>query len=442
MHAPSLRWRLTAVTLGMVGILVAALDAFIYLSLRDQLEEQLVSVLDARAAIAIELSQAADPVDVAQRLTELGVPAVVQPALGDEIRADPQARRFTQVPPGTGERLEQEQMSRRVPLEDGGSITVLVSRGGVESTLERVRILEIVGSVAAMTLAAVLIWVMTGRLLRPVDDVVRLARRIAWGRPGGRLEPDRTDTELGRMAAAFDEMLDSLEDALDDARDSEAASRRFLADAAHQLRTPVAGVRASAEALLRHPDTPAREELLGNVARESARAGRLIRALLRVTELDRDVAPEPQPDDVRRIVREEVDRHRNRAPHLSFVQTVDDTVPHTLQLVSDDVGEALGNLLENASRHARSTVSVVVTNDPERLRIHVRDDGPGLPEDDTERAFERFVSLDGRGGTGLGLSIARDLCRRLGGDLRYADGGFAILVPLLARTTIPEQVHT
>lgn len=429
MHAPSLRWRLTAVTLAVVGILVAALDAFIYLSLRDQLEEQLVAVLEARAAIALELSQTADPVGVAQRLTELGVPAVVQPAAGEEIQADPQARRFSQVPPGTGERLEQLQMSRRVPLDDGGSITVLVSRGGVESTLERVRLLEIIGSVAALALATVLLWVVTGRLLRPVDDVVGLARGIARGRSGGRLRPNRTDTELGRMAGAFDEMLDSLEAALGDARASETASRRFLADAAHQLRTPVAGVRASAEVLLRDPETPARDELLGNLARESARAGRLIRSLLRVTELDRDLAPEPRPADVRRIVREEVERHRNRAPHLEFRCSVDDDVPGDMPLVVDDVREALGNVLENASRHAERSVETDVTVGDAHVSIRVSDDGPGLPPEDVDRAFERFVSLDGRGGTGLGLSIARDLCRRLGGDVRYRNGAFTVLVP-------------
>lgn len=437
MRAPSLRWRLTAVTLGLVAILVAALDAFIYLSLRDQLEEQLVSVLHARSAIAIELSERSDPVHVAQRLTELGVPAVVRPAEGGEIRADPLARRFEQVPPGTGERLEQEQMSHTVPLDSGGSITVLVSRGGVESTLERVRILEIIGSVVALALAAVLLWVVTGRLLRPVDDVVGLARRIAWGRPGGRLEPDRTDTELGRMAAAFDEMLDSLEEALDDARSSEATSRRFLADAAHQLRTPVAGVRASAEALLRDPDTADREELLGNVARESARAGRLIRSLLRVTEVDRGLATDPRPIDLRRLVGDEVERHRNRMPQLRFTCTVEGIVPPTIPLVADDVQEALGNVLENASRHANSTVETTVAVENGHVRIRVRDDGPGLAPADVPRAFERFVSLDGRGGTGLGLSIARDLCRRLGGDLVYADGAFTLLVPAPIRGRPP-----
>lgn len=430
MRTPSLRWRLTAVTLAVIAALVLALDAFIYLSLRDQLEGSLDSVLSARTAIARELAEGEDPVTVAQRLTEVGVPAIVRPADGGELRADPRARRFGEVPPGTGQRLEQEQMAASVSLPAGGSVTVFVSRGGVESTLERVRVLELIGSVVALALAALLVWVVTGRLLRPVDDVVGLARGIARGHRGGRLRPDRTDTELGRMAAAFDEMLDSLEEAVAEARVSEAASRRFLADAAHQLRTPVAGVRASAEVLLRDPDAPARDELLGNVARESARAGRLIRTLLRATEVDRDLPPDPQATDLHELVEQELGRFRPRAPHLRLELTVDDRLPHEVPTAADDVREAFGNLVENAIRHADRRVDVHVAPRQDEIAIRIRDDGPGLPPGQERQAFERFVSLDGRGGTGLGLSIAQDLCRRLGGDLTYRDHAFELTVPV------------
>jgi two-component system OmpR family sensor kinase len=430
MRAPSLRRRLTAVTLAMVAALLVALDAFIYLNLREELEDSLISVLDARATIAAEISETDDPVTVAARLTELGVPAVVRPGDGGEIRADPLAQRFEEVPPGTGRRLEEEQMTRAVPLADGGSVTVLVSRGGVERTLDRLRVLEAIGSAAALGIAAVLLWLASGRLLRPIDDVVGLARRIARGRSGGRLHPDRTDTELGRMAAAFDEMLDSLEAALGDARASEAASRRFLADAAHQLRTPVAGARASAEAVLRDPDAPNRDQLLGSVARESARAGRLIRTLLRITELDRDVAREPRPVDVRELMEQEVERQRSRAPRLEIASRAAPDVPERIHSVADDVREALGNLLENASRHADRGIEVALTRDGHRVDIRVADDGPGLAAGHEAKAFERFVTLDGRGGTGLGLPIARDLARRLGGDVHHRAGAFHLVLPI------------
>jgi two-component system OmpR family sensor kinase len=429
MRAPSLRWRLAAVTTLLVAIIVVSLDAFIYLNLRDELEDTLAAVLSTRVAVAVELADRLDDAELAGRLTELGIPAIVRDAQGRELRADPRARRFGEVPPGTGEQLGEDQPSTTAPLDDGGSVTVFVSRGGVERTLERVLLLEVVGSVAALALSAAVLAGASRQLLRPIDRVVQLARRIADGRSSGRLRPERTDTELGRMAAAFDEMLDSLESALHEARTSEAASRRFLADAAHQLRTPVAGARASAEALLRDPDVPQREELLSNIARENARAGRLIATLLRIAELDREVPLQRRRISLRALVEQEAARFGERAPHVDVRVVAAGDPPVEVATAPDELREALTNLLDNAVRHALREVVIELRRGDREVAIAVTDDGPGLPEGSEQRVFERFVSLDGRGGTGLGLSVARDIARRLGGDLRHAAPWFVLSMP-------------
>ena len=180
-------------------------------------------------------------------------------------------------------------------------------------------------------------------ITRPLDRMVDTANTIAAGDLDRRLDPSDPGTELGRMAEAFDQMIDALDEAVHEARDAETRSRRFLADAAHQLRTPLAGLRASAETLLAHPDGPDRDRMAANVARESARLSRLVSSLLQVARLDRGEPPARRPTDLRRLVAGELERQRALAPTLTFEL---DTVPD-LPTVSCDphaIRDALANL--------------------------------------------------------------------------------------------------
>jgi signal transduction histidine kinase len=218
-------------------------------------------------------------------------------------------------------------------------------------------------------------------------------------------------------------------EALRAARESDARSRAFLATAAHQLRTPIAALSASVEALLLQGSTPSQERLLANVAGETSRLGRLAGSLLRTARLDQGETLHPQATDLRELLRHEVDRARQ----LSVVEyrlTVQPDVPDRIVLDPDATTETITNLLDNARRHATTLVVVAVSAAEGQIIVEVWDDGPGLPTGAETRAFDRFVTLDGRGGTGLGLAIARELAQRQGGDLAYDGKAFVLTVPL------------
>lgn len=218
-----------------------------------------------------------------------------------------------------------------------------------------------------------------------------------------------------------------LRGAIETARAAERRSREFLGFAAHQLRTPLAGVRASAEALMLTEDAATRDRLLIGIAGEAGRMGRLVSSLLRIARLDQGEALAMSEADPTEVVRTEVERARGRAPALRI--SMRGVAPPRLRLDGTALGEIVGNLLDNARRHAHSQVDVVVMHDADVLRVEIGDDGPGLPSGEEDRAFERFVSLDERGGTGLGLPIARALAEAHGGSLAYRRGQFVIAIP-------------
>lgn len=216
--------------------------------------------------------------------------------------------------------------------------------------------------------------------------------------------------------------------ALQAARESEARSRAFLANAAHQLRTPVAALAASVEAL--HLDGPhrTRERLLANATDEARRLGSLVAALLRIARLDQGDLPRPEPTDPIALCENELERARQLSP-LQWQLDVAGDIPHEMVLDPRATSESLWNLLDNAGRHAAATVAVSLRVDRTRLVIEVADDGPGLPGGAESRAFDRFVTLDGQGGTGLGLAIARDLARSQGGEVTYVGNAFVLALP-------------
>jgi signal transduction histidine kinase len=425
MKTVSLRNRVVGIGVAAVVLVLAGVDAFVYLSVRDHLLDNLGRLLDSRAALA----QGFGPDFTAEEVARLA---------GSEVRVSVLAPDGTPVM-GSVEHSDQAGepsfearagLTRRVTLPDGNSVLLIATHHGMDRTLRRVRWSEVSGTVMGLGLAMLLLGRASRVALRPIDTVVATARQIQSGRTGERLRPDRTDTELGRMALAFDEMLDGLEAALAEARASNEAARRFLAEAAHQLRTPIAGIQASVEALPAVHDEAERDELLASVAREAVRAGRRVAALLRMARLDQGGEPVRRPCDVVALSREETERIAGMAPGLQVLFRSDRT-SLVINVDRDGIREALANLLDNARRHASSTITVRLAMSRQVLEARVEDDGPGVRDADIERVFERFVTLDGQGGTGLGLAIARGIARAHGGDVRYRDGAFVMAIPFL-----------
>lgn len=239
----------------------------------------------------------------------------------------------------------------------------------------------------------------------------------------------RMDTAVHVASTELDDAHHDLQAALAQARASEERSRSFLADAAHQLRGPIAGMQACAEALLVGPGQDERQRLLANMVRETAHAGRLIAALLRMARLDQGQPLTPEPCDLVALCTDEADRLYSLAPNLDISLRAEPVQQACPRLDGEAVREIIANLLDNARRYAVSRIDLAVATTTDAVHIRVADDGPGLAAEDAERAFDRFVTLDHHGGSGLGLSIGRSLARAHGGTLTYEDGCFVLRLP-------------
>jgi signal transduction histidine kinase len=435
----SLRRRVTATSVAVVAVVVVVVAVVSDLLFAAQTRSEALTTLNGRALQAVQLADQGLSPDQIVRRVELGggIAAVVRSADGTVLAGRDGG--------GSGSGSARRTVTRR--LAGGGAVTLSADpslEGAAERRLQRV--LALVGGIAILVAAAALL--LTTRLaLAPLDAMTSLARSITGGRRGERLAPARRDTELGRAAAAFDEMLDALEGAEAHARASEASTRRFVADAAHELRTPLAGIAATAEAgTAPGLDVDTRERLATLLVRDARRAGRLVDDLLTLARYDAGLRPERAEVDLVELVRVETDRDAVLHPDDPAVLGAGGPVPVAVD--AELVGQALTNLLTNARRHGDGEVSVAVGVDASGMaRVAVRDDGPGVPVEERERVFGRMVRLDeargrsggrgGGGGAGLGLAIAREAARAHGGDLVCTgpdDGGrgavFVLTLPV------------
>lgn len=338
---------------------------------------------------------------------------------------------------------------------DGATLTLAVDLAVVADARSVLRQVLLITGAAAILISAAMVILAVRLSLAPLGSMARLARTIAGGRRGSRLEPTQPETELGRTASAFDAMLDELEGAEVRARQAEERSKEFLADAAHELRTPLAGILAAAESLLHYQDQLSaadRERLEVLLVGEANRASGLVDDLLAAARLDAGLELNRTEVDVAALVDREASRERALHPELTLITA---GPPTPAYLDGDKISGILRNLLGNAIRAAgdRGTLMITVESAErvlegpagDRVRVVVvvvvEDDGRGVPAADRERIFERLVRLDpGRstlsGGSGLGLAIARGYARAHGGDLvcvdpvRLSGARFELTVPV------------
>lgn len=437
LHTGSLRWRVVAAVMGLLVVLLLVLSVTVDRVLTSRTQGQLEQRLLDRVAVAQALADQVSAQDLVDRIGGEGVSVRLTTSDGEVLTAGPQGSAPSTTPSPGGPRPrpgpaapdavvrsgDVYSVERRLPV---GELLLTTDSGGLQQTLTQVRWVLALSSLGVLLVAALLVALLTGRLLRPLDTMTTTARSIAAGDRGRRLRPDRPQTELGRMAGAFDEMLDAVEGAEGRAVAAEARVRDFVLEAAHELRTPLAGVQASAEALLLgRPEREEQERLLAGVVRESQRAGRLADDLLLMARIDRGVELERRPVDLHDLA-EDVAASAARRPGAAVtVGTAHG--PALVEADPDRVTQVLTNLVDNARRAAGPDGRVHLDVGPGG-RVVVADDGPGVPRADRERIFERLVRLDearsrDRGGAGLGLPIARGLARAHGGELRLLDTG-------------------
>jgi signal transduction histidine kinase len=259
-------------------------------------------------------------------------------------------------------------------------------------------------AVLTLLLVALATWLATGRTLRSVAAIREQVDMITAEALDRRVPVPPAGDEIARLAETMNRMLDRLARAT-------ARQRRFIADASHELRTPVAAVKATTEVALAHDGVDARE-VLGEVHRETRRLEALVADLLDLARIaDTGAAPRrTAPVDLDDLVLQEVRMVRRLHPAL----TVDAARVSAARIDghAPDLTRLLRNLLANAARHAGGRIAVSLENRAGAVRLAVDDDGPGVPPRERDRIFEPFVRVDaGRdrrsGGTGLGLALVR-----------------------------------
>jgi two-component system OmpR family sensor kinase len=410
MKTGSLRARVILSTLAVLAIVLAAVVTAVTLAYRSKLDGDLRKRLTAAGVL---VDRAGSSGQVKPLVAGLALEGIATRFSG--ARAAPPARKGATT--SSRIRTRGSLLVLDEALSDGLQVSLSASSASVDHAVNNLLLIELAVAAAALALAALLVFYATRTALRPLSAVIETATRIAHGDTKLRLEPSRTDTELGRLAVAFDQMVDALETAVDEARASDAATRRFLADASHELRNPIAALQASVETLLREqPERPDRDRLEAAVARDTERLGRLVDDLLGLARLE--AHPTRTPTDLASIARPLVEDANRRAPNATIILSADDNT--TVSGDPDALERVLRNLVDNALAAIQPSgrIHVELRRRNGYVQANVTDDGPGVPEPQRQRIFERFVRLDpGKPGHGLGLAIARRIARQHGGDL-------------------------
>lgn len=317
---------------------------------------------------------------------------------------------------------QQRQQVVQVTTETGsGLITVYAgtSLRDADAADDTTSAALLVGVPLLLVTVAVVTWWVTGRALRPVEAIRAEVAEISDRDLHRRVPVPQTHDEIARLAATMNATLDRLES-------SGLRQRQFIADASHELRSPITVLRTQLEVALAVRDPAAWPELISGALEDTDRLQQLAVDLLLLARID---AAEPLPDqplNLTELVREAVDkRHGDRVPVSAELAPDVQVTGSGLWLT-----RVVTNLLDNAQRFADHSIAVrltVLAQDGAELAVlEVTDDGPGIPPTDRERIFERFTRLDDarsrdHGGAGLGLAIARDLAAHHYGTLTAED---------------------
>jgi two-component system sensor histidine kinase MprB len=320
------------------------------------------------------------------------------------------------------------------PLAGGGAIQVARSLAETRTLLGRVRLILLLVAAGGIAGAALLGRLVAGRATDPLRRLERAAEHVALTQDLGRRIDASGGDEISRLATRFNDMLDALERSM-------TAQRQLVADASHELRTPVTSLRTSLEALQANPglDPGRRADLL---ARATAQAEELTALMNDLIDLARGDAAEPAREPIRldELVEEAVERAARHAPAQAFDVDLEET---TVVGSAPRLARAVNNLLDNAVRFTAPGTAVEV-----RLRdgeLTVRDHGPGFDPAELPHVFDRFfrgAHVRERAGSGLGLAIARQAAVSHHGSVvaANADGGGALLrlrLPVAARAPAP-----
>jgi two-component system sensor histidine kinase MprB len=464
----TLRKRLSWIAAASVGIAVTIAVVVCYTVVRSQLRNQIDSELTTQAqvvrsgdyhALAQQFpgipASAGGPAPYAQMVTPNGQVYGVTGSLSPNLPGTAHTRAIASGHAGqyladaqsgnTDLRVVTFPLTLSYPNSSGYQVTqnvaVQLARplNGVDTILSDLRLVLLLVLLGGVAVAALLGRMASRRVLAPLAEVADVAQQIGETDDLTKRLHVHADDEVGQLATNFNAMLDRLETSRDALDESVRAQRQLVADASHELRTPVTSLRTNIEVLLEEvqlePDD--RRRLLADVVEQSEELTALVGDLI---ELARGDQPGPEPDDVRLdgVASESLSRARRNAPGIHFEATL---VPTLIDGVPERLGRAMNNLLDNAARHSPAGGTVELQVGPHG--VEVRDHGPGVDPEDLPYVFDRFFrgrNSRGRQGSGLGLAIVRQVAEQHGGSasvVNAVDGGAIFTMHLPAVPSEP-----
>ncbi len=408
----TVRVRVTLAAVLVVGLALVTGALILVNLLGSVLTDQVCADARERAAqlsLAVPQDVRSSGTELAQLVDRSG--AVVGPSKQNRL-ADPGTRCVTVEPPG----YHEDFVFAAAPMSRLEGMQVVVGRPLVDvlDSTRFVRRVMLVGLPAMLTVIGVVTWIVTGRMLKPVSAIRREVDEISAAELHRRVPTANSRDEIGRLAATMNRMLDRLQQA----RDSQ---RRFVSDASHELRSPIASIRQHAEVALAHPDRSSLSDLAGTVLAENLRIQRLVDDLLLLARADETDFSLPRSSvDLDDLLLAEARRLRTATTF-----TVDASAVSAGQVLGDEnsLRRMIRNLADNAAHHAQHRITLSLTETRGEVLLTIADDGPGIPVADRERIFGRFVRLSAsrnqeHGGSGLGLAIVAEVVRLHGGTVQ------------------------
>ncbi|MEI8410847.1 MULTISPECIES: sensor histidine kinase [unclassified Kribbella] len=310
-------------------------------------------------------------------------------------------------------------------VESGGEVVVGRPLVDVLDSTRFVSRVLVVGVPVMMLIVGGVTWIVTGRVLAPVTAIRREVDEITATELHRRVPAVRED-EIGLLARTMNRMLDRLQR-------SHESRQRFVSDASHELRSPIAAIRQHAEVAQAHPASTSVDELATTVLAEDLRMQHLVDDLLLLARSDEDHSEPPgTPVDLDDLVFAEAERLR-----MATELTIDTSAVSAGQVLGDETALArmIHNLADNAARHARSRIAFGLGESDGTVVLTISDDGPGIPPADRARVFDRFVRLNparsrDTGGSGLGLAIVAEVVHRHHGTVRIVGiATFEVRIP-------------
>ena len=447
-RAGTVRVRTTVAATVLVGLALLAGGFALVAAMRTTLTDEVRSAARVRADdTAAALDTGTDPSFVTAGLSQDDDDAFIQVLDGDGtvVAASPLVAgepAVAHLDPGESAEvtITREDDDFMAVAAGADRYTVIAGRtlDTVSESTSVVTDLLVIGLPILLVVAALTTWLVVGRALAPVESIRREVDAISSADLGRRVPTPPGNDEIARLATTMNDMLGRLER-------GQARQRRFVADASHELRSPVASIRQHAEVAQAHPERTTVGALAETVAAENLRVERLVDDLLLLTRADEHTLQfQRRPVDLDDLVFEEAHLLRDATP-----LRVDTTQVSAGRVTGDRAAlwRALRNLGDNAVRHARSEVAFTLAERNGAVILDVDDDGPGIPAADRQRVFERFVRLDDArardaGGSGLGLAIVAEVVGAHSGTVSIGDsrlGGARFEVRLPATDTLEDE---